>query len=261
MEAIGYLLIYFLKGGRLPWMGYREENMRERFKKIGLSKQHLNITGLCRDIPREMAVYLRYVRALRFTETPDYNYLRSEHFQSILLEPLVTGRSLMRSSLISRDQVEDDVFDWMTLTTFCSSPYLDHPPKAAKVLGTLGSRSHREELCPQEETRRSRSWNIESSAGVSAGDLSSPLVSQMDSSSGSGMCSTEKETRATYSVSQSTVILRTEAASHAVTPRPPSQSSREADQEQEQVTLEEGIIQPVSCSSCFSFIHKFKIKF
>ena len=76
MEAIGYLLIYFLKGGRLPWMGYREDNMKERFRKIGLCKQHLNISSLCRDIPRELAIYLRYVRSLRFTEAPDYNYLR-----------------------------------------------------------------------------------------------------------------------------------------------------------------------------------------
>ena len=256
MEAIGYLLIYFLKGGRLPWMGYREENMRERFKKIGLSKQHLNISSLCRDIPREMAIYLRYVRALRFTETPDYNYLRSEHFSKLIVT--VPDRSLMRSCLISRDQEEDDVFDWMTLSTFCSSPYLDHPPKAAKVLGTLGSRSHREELCPLEETKRSRSWNIESSAGVSSGELSSPLVSQIDSSSSSVVCSTEKETRATFSNSQSTVILRTEAASRDVTPRPPSEG-REA--EEDQVTLQEGMVGPVSCSSCFPFLHKFKINF
>ena len=50
---------------------------------------------------------------------------------------------------MSRDQVEDDIFDWMTLRSFCSSPYLDHPPKAAKVLGTLGSKSPRHELCQQ----------------------------------------------------------------------------------------------------------------
>ena len=167
MEAIGYLLIYFLKGGKLPWMGYREENMRERFRKIGLSKQQINITNFCRDIPREVAIYLRYVRSLRFTEVPDYNYLRS----------------LLRSCLIARDQVEDDIFDWMTQSSFCSSPYLDHPPKAARVLGTLGvarSRAQQQEvLASHHETRRSRSLNIESSAGVISGCLSSPLVSEI----------------------------------------------------------------------------------
>ena len=53
MEALGYLILYFLKGGRLPWMGYREENMRERFRKIGLCKQHINISNFCRDLPRD----------------------------------------------------------------------------------------------------------------------------------------------------------------------------------------------------------------
>ena len=179
MEAIGYLLIYFLKGGKLPWMGYREENMRERFKKIGLSKQQVNITTFCRDLPREVAIYLRYVRSLRFTEPPDYNYLRS----------------LLRSCLLARDQVEDDIFDWMTQSSFCSSPYLDHPPKAAKVLGTFGvarCRSQQQEVGRgpevatdnQHETRRSRSLNIESSAGVISGSLSSPLVSDIQSQSG-----------------------------------------------------------------------------
>ena len=174
MEAIGYLLIYFLKGGKLPWMGYREENMRERFRKIGLSKQQINISNFCRDLPREVAIYLRYVRSLRFTEPPDYNYLRS----------------LLRSCLLARDQVEDDIFDWMTQSSFCSSPYLDHPPKAAKVLGTFGvvrCRSQQQEvgrgpeLASQQETRRSRSLNIESSAGVISGSLSSPLVSDIQS--------------------------------------------------------------------------------
>ena len=175
MEAIGYLIIYFMKGGKLPWMGYREENMRERFRKIGLSKQQINITNFCRDLPREVAIYLRYVRSLRFTEPPDYNYLRS----------------LLRSCLTARDQAEDDIFDWMTQASFCSSPYLDHPPKAAKVLGTLAvarSRSQQQEvgregpeLSSQHETRRSRSLNIESSAGVISGSLTSPLVSQLQS--------------------------------------------------------------------------------
>ena len=171
MEALGYLIIYFLKGGKLPWMGYREENMRERFRKIGLSKQHINITNFCRELPREVAIYLRYVRSLRFTEPPDYNYLRS----------------LLRSCLMARDQVEDDIFDWMTQSSFCSSPYLDHPPKAAMVLGTFGSvrcRSQGQDLGSLHETRRSRSWNVDmigSSAGVISGSLSSPLVSDIQS--------------------------------------------------------------------------------
>ena len=117
-----------------------------------------------------MAIYLRYVRSLRFPEPPDYNYLRS----------------LLRSCLMARDQVEDDIFDWMTQSSFCSSPYLDHPPKAAKVLGTFGSvrcRSQGQEGRSLHETRRSRSWNVDigASAGVISGSLASPLVSELQS--------------------------------------------------------------------------------
>ena len=76
LESLGYLLCYFLKGGRLPWMGFREENTRERFRKIGVCKQGINIITFCKDMPREIGTYLRYVKSLRFSENPDYNYLR-----------------------------------------------------------------------------------------------------------------------------------------------------------------------------------------
>ena len=182
---------------------------------------------------------------------------------------------------MSRDQVEDDIFDWMTLRSFCSSPYLDHPPKAAKVLGTLGSKSPRHDVCQQgpaslmDCTRRSRSWNIESSAGVSSGDLPSPFVSEINSRSSSrrSRVSNEKDTKTSCSLSQSTVILlKTEAASQVATLRQPSQTQGLAEQEKEQEDQQgqedqqkfpcvADLIQPVGCPSCFSFLQKFKMNF
>ena len=76
LESLGYLLFYFLKAGKLPWMGYRVENTRERFRKIGQCKQLMSIANFCKDMPREFGTFLRYVKSLRFTDTPDYNYLR-----------------------------------------------------------------------------------------------------------------------------------------------------------------------------------------
>lgn len=75
--------------GKLPWMGYRIDNTRERFKKIGLSKQQMNIHKLCQDLPREIGIYLRYVKTMRFTETPDYNYLRHVPSKLMYVERLV----------------------------------------------------------------------------------------------------------------------------------------------------------------------------
>ena len=40
LESIGYMLVYFMKGGRLPWMGLKADDIRERYKMIG----HLKVT-------------------------------------------------------------------------------------------------------------------------------------------------------------------------------------------------------------------------
>ena len=41
IESLAYLLFYFLTGGTLPWMGFRISNTKERFRKVGLSKQQV----------------------------------------------------------------------------------------------------------------------------------------------------------------------------------------------------------------------------
>ena len=40
MESIGYMLVYFMKGGKLPWMGLKTEDIRERYRMIG----HIKVT-------------------------------------------------------------------------------------------------------------------------------------------------------------------------------------------------------------------------
>ena len=106
MEAIGYLLVYFLKGGKLPWMGLKMDGVRERYKMIGHKKEEISTSVLCAGLPREFGTYLRYIKTLKFTETPDYNYLRN----------------LFRSCLISRRLPEDDIFDWMHFHSVPKSP-------------------------------------------------------------------------------------------------------------------------------------------
>ena len=43
LESIGYMLVYFMKGGRLPWMGLKTDDIRERYKMIGHLKVIINI--------------------------------------------------------------------------------------------------------------------------------------------------------------------------------------------------------------------------
>jgi hypothetical protein len=74
LEAIGHMLMYFLRGS-LPWQGLKADTLKERYKKIGEVKQTTKIDELCHGFPVEFAEYLRYSRALEFTETPDYTTL------------------------------------------------------------------------------------------------------------------------------------------------------------------------------------------
>ena len=85
-------------------------------------------------------------------------------------------RTLLRNCLMARNLSEDNIFDWMNMKPeIPASPYSEHPPKAAKVLGTYDTASYQDRTSPgmkgnvqyQQEVLRarkeSRSWSIESS--------------------------------------------------------------------------------------------------
>ena len=76
LEAIGYVLVYFLKG-KLPWQGIPLKRNEDRFKKIYDMKRKISSEELCKDLDEEFKIYLDYVKLLGFTEEPNYNYLRS----------------------------------------------------------------------------------------------------------------------------------------------------------------------------------------
>jgi serine/threonine protein kinase len=75
MEAIGYLLVYFFKG-KLPWMGIKHKDKKERYKLVGDKKESISEEDLCKDMPKEFCVYLKYVRNMDFDEKPHYSALK-----------------------------------------------------------------------------------------------------------------------------------------------------------------------------------------
>lgn len=76
LESLGYILVYFARGS-LPWQGLRAAGKKERYQRILEKKLQTPVTTLCAGLPPAYTEYVRYCRALRFRDTPDYGYLRA----------------------------------------------------------------------------------------------------------------------------------------------------------------------------------------
>ena len=68
IESLGYNLIYFMKG-ELPWRKERDS------KSILEKKINTSLDELCKGLPEEFKVFIKYSRELEFEQEPDYNYL------------------------------------------------------------------------------------------------------------------------------------------------------------------------------------------
>ena len=76
LESIGYMLIYLMKGN-LPWQRIKVDNKKESYLKVAQIKKYYTPEKLCRDLPKEMVQYMKYVKNLKFEEEPNYTYLRN----------------------------------------------------------------------------------------------------------------------------------------------------------------------------------------
>ncbi len=65
LEAIGYVLMYFLRGS-LPWQGLHVNKGEDRYKKILLKKKGTSAEELCKTFPNEFAECINYTRNLEF---------------------------------------------------------------------------------------------------------------------------------------------------------------------------------------------------
>lgn len=75
VEAIGYIMVYFLKG-ELPWQGLRAKNKKEKYEKIKEKKIGTTLDDLCKGLPEQIKTWIKYTRELKFNEKPDYKYLK-----------------------------------------------------------------------------------------------------------------------------------------------------------------------------------------
>eukprot|EP01121_Diplochlamys_sp_Union-15-3_P005939 TRINITY_DN1630_c0_g1_i2.p1 TRINITY_DN1630_c0_g1~~TRINITY_DN1630_c0_g1_i2.p1 ORF type:complete len:253 (-),score=25.22 TRINITY_DN1630_c0_g1_i2:52-810(-) len=75
LEALGYVLIYFLNGS-LPWQNVKVKRKKKR-KIIGQIKRNTDLKDLTKHLPNQFREFIKYVRKLRFEEEPDYDKLRT----------------------------------------------------------------------------------------------------------------------------------------------------------------------------------------
>ena len=97
LEAIGYVLMYFLRGS-LPWQGLHVNKGEDRYKKILIKKKGTSPEELCKGFPKEFADYIHYTRNLEFEADPDYKYLRG----------------LLTTVLENQKAQYDFYYDWLT---------------------------------------------------------------------------------------------------------------------------------------------------
>jgi serine/threonine protein kinase len=104
LEAIGYVLMYFLRGS-LPWQGLKVDRREDRYKKIYEKKKSTTAEELCVGYPSkyyitldEFAEYINYTRGLGFEQEPDYEYLKG----------------LFKQIMTKNNSTYDLEFDWLS---------------------------------------------------------------------------------------------------------------------------------------------------
>mmetsp|Transcript_33149 Transcript_33149/g.89751 ORF Transcript_33149/g.89751 Transcript_33149/m.89751 type:complete len:349 (-) Transcript_33149:81-1127(-) len=105
LEAIGHMLIYFLRG-HLPWSGLEAKTQEEKYRKIRETKENVPLDSLCEGFPDAFKIYLRTCRDMEFKERPDYSALRK------------LFRDVRDSLRDDKDEgLEDHSFEWLKDTT------------------------------------------------------------------------------------------------------------------------------------------------
>lgn len=74
MEALGNVMIYFLKGV-LPWQNLYGNTNTEKYRKIKEVKCGIQLSQLCESCPIQFQQYMEHCRALQFEEQPNYELL------------------------------------------------------------------------------------------------------------------------------------------------------------------------------------------
>jgi len=81
LESLGYILIYLINKGYLPWQGLNIPDKLQRYRKIHQIKKEIKPEKLCKGLPEQFCRYFKYVKKLQFEEDPNYSYLKGLFFE------------------------------------------------------------------------------------------------------------------------------------------------------------------------------------
>jgi len=97
LETLGYLLLYFMRKGKLPWQGLKAKNEARKICSYCIYQtKKTPVKDLCKGLPEEFTVYLEHCRGLEFTDEPNYDDLRG----------------LFRKLFEKNKFVDDGHYDW-----------------------------------------------------------------------------------------------------------------------------------------------------
>ncbi|KAF2233318.1 casein kinase 1, delta [Viridothelium virens] len=100
MEALGYVLVYFLQQGKLPWIGLPANNPSEKELAVLQKKQSTSPKELCDGLPDEFVKYFDHIRkSCDNNQSINHNYVLD----------------LFRRLFLRRGFKYDNVYDWTVL--------------------------------------------------------------------------------------------------------------------------------------------------
>lgn len=76
MESLGYLLLDLLLNGDLPWSGITARSTKAGWDRLKSIKEDMPLHDICLGLPFGILNFIDYTRRLRFTDRPDYDYLK-----------------------------------------------------------------------------------------------------------------------------------------------------------------------------------------
>jgi len=101
LEAAGYVLLLFLRD--LPWKQKKGESPEKKWKRILEEKMKWTPSELCGELPPSVGDmfcdYFNYCRKLKFSATPNYNYLMK----------------LFKKTMEKNNEELDYIYDWVKI--------------------------------------------------------------------------------------------------------------------------------------------------